>query len=169
MISGILQQLLSFLRLWFNSAFKCKFDNRSWKLWVANKGAKLPRQCFHSSTWSIKTLQTTQAFVFNKGSQKFLKILQIGAPKWSHCAVSDSNFTGSYTRRVSQWICALDIICLRAINQVVPYHNFPVNSQSKELPVDGPPGQSMFPRFYFAGLQKGGCSPTRKRGAKGVS
>lgn len=48
-----------FLMLWFNSAFKCKFDNTSWKLWVANKGAKLPLRSFHSSTWSIKALHTS--------------------------------------------------------------------------------------------------------------
>lgn len=59
MISGILQQLLSFLMLWFNSDFKCKFDNTSWKLWMTNKRAKLPLQCFHRSTWSIKALHTT--------------------------------------------------------------------------------------------------------------
>lgn len=48
-----------FLMLWFNSAFKCKFDNTSWKLRVANKGAKLPLWSFHSSTWSIKALHTS--------------------------------------------------------------------------------------------------------------
>lgn len=33
------------LMLGFNSGFKCKFDNTSWKLWVANKGTKLPCLC----------------------------------------------------------------------------------------------------------------------------
>ena len=34
------------LMLWFNSSFKCKFDNTSWKLRVADKGTKLPCLCF---------------------------------------------------------------------------------------------------------------------------
>lgn len=34
------------LMLWFNSSFKCKFDNTSWKLRVADKETKLPCLCF---------------------------------------------------------------------------------------------------------------------------
>lgn len=78
------------LMLWFNRGFKCKFDNTSWKLWVANKGTTLPCLCFerlHLMYKSTHVLVISPAhnlgFCITRRTRIFWRHSPTWAPKWS--------------------------------------------------------------------------------------